>query len=45
MQYNSMQCNTIQYNRYTFFNWTVAAKFNELLNFDVMTLGNHEFGT
>ena len=28
---------------YTHFKWRVVAKFNNLLRFDAMTLGNHEF--
>lgn len=28
---------------YSHFKWTVVSRFNNLLNFDAMTLGNHEF--
>ena len=28
---------------YSHFKWRVVARFNNLLNFDAMTLGNHEF--
>ena len=29
---------------YTQFKWEVVSKFNNLLEFDAMTLGNHEVG-
>ena len=38
----TLQNGKINLSRYTQFKWKVVSQFNNLLDFDAMTLGNHE---